>query len=69
MLVDMFPLYECDAVTELLSVALIVKVYAPGVEGVPEMTPVETFKLNPAGRDPAVIENATGAVPPVVWTV
>ncbi len=60
------PLYACVAVTEFVSVALTVKLYAPEVVGVPLITPVDVFKLKPAGSDPAEIENVIGAVPPDV---
>jgi hypothetical protein len=63
------PLYACDAVTEFASVALIVKLYAPAVVGVPLMAPVDVSKLRPAGNAPAETENAIGAVPPLVATV
>jgi hypothetical protein len=48
---------------------LIVKLYAPAAVGVPVIAPVEVFKLNPVGSEPAETENVTGAVPPDVATV
>ncbi len=48
---------------------MTVKLYAPAVVGVPLMTPVDVFRLKPAGSDPAEIENVIGAVPPLVVTV
>ena len=65
----MVPLYNCESVTELASVAVIVKLYAPDAPGVPLIAPVEVSKLKPVGNDPADTENATGAVPPDVPTV
>ena len=38
-------------------VAVIVTVELPPAFGVPEMTPLEAFKLNPEGRVPAVTAN------------
>jgi len=37
----------------------------PTVVGVPDSTPVAVFRLRPAGRLPAVIDQTSGAVPPV----
>ena len=37
-----------------LLVAVTVKLYAPAVVGVPEMTPVVVFRVSPAGSVPAV---------------
>ena len=39
------------------------KVKVPAVVGVPEITPVLAFKLNPAGRDPDEILHVIGVVP------
>jgi hypothetical protein len=43
----------CAVVAE--SRACTVKEEVPAVVGVPEITPVEAFKLNPAGNEPVVI--------------
>jgi hypothetical protein len=43
--------------------ALTVKLYVPAVVGVPEINPVFEFKLNPAGREPLVIDQVIGVVP------
>ena len=63
------PLYDCVAVTEFASVALIVKLYVPDAPGVPLMAPVDVSKVRPLGNDPTETENVTGAVPPLVATV
>jgi hypothetical protein len=47
----------------LASVAVTVKVYVPGVVGLPERTPM-VDRLKPGGRDPDVRVNKYGAVPP-----
>jgi hypothetical protein len=47
-----------------------VKLKAPAVVGVPPITPVEAFRLSPAGSAPAEIDQLYGVVPPVaviVW--
>jgi hypothetical protein len=63
------PLYACDAVTLLPSVAVIVKLYEPDAPGVPVIAPVDALSDNPFGSDPAVTAKVTGAVPPLVDTV
>jgi hypothetical protein len=60
------PLYACDAVTLLLSVAVTVKLYAPALVGVPLMTPEDVLSERPVGSAPAVSANVMGAVPPDV---
>jgi hypothetical protein len=40
------------------STAWAVKVKSPAAVGAPFMAPVEPFKVNPGGNDPAVKENA-----------
>jgi hypothetical protein len=47
----------------------MVNAYAPAAAAVPVIAPVEAFKVNPVGNDPAETENVTGAVPPDVCTV
>jgi hypothetical protein len=44
-------------------VALTVKLNVPAAVGVPEITPVVGFKLKPAGRLRADIDQVIGAVP------
>ena len=44
-------------------VALTVKLNVPVVVGVPDMTPVEAFKLRPVGSVRAEISQVIGAVP------
>ena len=44
------------AVAAFASCACTVKVEVPAVVGVPEIAPVELFKVNPAGRLPEVID-------------
>jgi hypothetical protein len=60
------PLYDCVELTEFASVAVIVKLYAPAVVGVPLTAPVDGSSVRPGGSDPAEIENVSGAVPPDV---
>ena len=47
------------------SVSKIWKVIVPAVVGVPEITPVEEFKLRPAGNEPEYTAQRYGGVPPV----
>lgn len=47
-----------------LSVTVRVKLAPPAAAGVPLMEPVEGFSVSPAGRVPAVMLQAYGAVPP-----
>jgi hypothetical protein len=44
-------------------VALTEKLEVPTAVGVPEITPVATFKLNPAGSLPLAIAQVIGDVP------
>jgi hypothetical protein len=46
------------------SVAVAVRLNVPEAVGVPEMIPVDAAKLSPAGRLPALIDQAYGDVPP-----
>lgn len=58
---------EAVAVSDgtLESLAVTVKeLTSPGPVGFPEMAPVLLFKLRPAGSEPEVIDQVTGAVPP-----
>ena len=43
------------AVSKVESVTSTVKVKVPDAVGVPEMTPVEAVKLNPAGKEPELM--------------
>jgi hypothetical protein len=45
------------------------KVEAPEAVGVPEMVPVEEFKLSPAGNLPTLIDHVYGIAPPLAVTV
>jgi hypothetical protein len=47
-----------------VSVAFAVKLAVPVAVGVPEMTPDADASVSPAGRLPAVIDQAYGVVPP-----
>jgi hypothetical protein len=42
----------------------MVKLNVPPVVGIPEITPVEEFKDKPVGREPEVIDQVYGVVPP-----
>ena len=52
------------SVAPLSSITWTVKLLVPAVVGVPLITPVEAFKLNPAGRTPIVILQLYGVLPP-----
>src|SRR4051812_29134546 len=62
------PLYDCEPVIPPESVARTVKLYAPGVFGVPETTPA-VLSVTPAGNEPATTANAYGAAPPAAVSV
>lgn len=51
------------------SVALMVKVEEPEAVGVPEIVPVEAFNVRPARRDPELMDQVYGAVPPATARV
>jgi len=51
------------------SVTVTVKVNVPAADGVPEITPVDEFKVNPAGRLPVVTDQVYGVTPPVAANV
>lgn len=57
----------CAVVAE--SNAWTVKDAVPEVVGVPEITPVEAFKLRPAGSAPALMPQVYGVVPPEAASV
>ena len=44
-------------------VAVTVKVAVPAAVGVPAMTPVELFKVSPAGSEPPVTAHVIGVLP------
>src|SRR4051812_16664385 len=49
----------------LESVTREVKLYVPGVVGVPVMAPVSGFRVRPGGSEPCTIANLYGPAPPV----
>ena len=51
------------------SVTLTVNEAVPAVVGVPEITPVEVTRLNPAGSEPALRLQLYGVVPPLACSV
>lgn len=60
---------DCEAVLELASLTVTVKVDVAAVVGVPEITPVAPAKVKPAGRVPTVTAQVYGEVPPVAASV
>ena len=48
---------------------MTVKEVVPDAVGVPEITPVEAARLNPAGKDPDEIDQLYGVFPPVAARV
>jgi len=58
-----------DAITEAASVAVTVKLAVPVPVGVPEMVPVAAASDNPAGKEPTVMDQVKGVVPPVAASV
>jgi hypothetical protein len=57
----------CGGVEE--SVALSEMVELPTAVGVPEITPVEEFRVRPAGSEPEATVQVSGAVAPEAATV
>ena len=57
------------AVWLLASVTLIVKFDVPAAVGVPDSSPVEAFRVIPAGRLPPLTDHAYGPVPPLAVSV
>jgi hypothetical protein len=51
------------------SVTWTVKLKAPVVVGVPEMTPVPLLSPRPVGSEPLVIDHVYGGVPPLAVSV
>jgi hypothetical protein len=41
-----------------------VRLALPAADGVPEITPVDPFRVNPAGNDPELIDHVSLPVPP-----
>jgi hypothetical protein len=65
-------LNDCAAVCgvgAVESITLTVKLNVPAVVGVPEITPVDAAKLNPAGSIPALTLQLYGVVPPLACNV
>ena len=58
-----------EAVLELASVTLTVKLLVPVAVGVPEIAPVLAANDRPAGNEPEVIDQVSGAVPPLLARV
>ena len=57
------------AVLFAASVTCTVNDTVPAVVGVPEITPVDEARLNPAGKAPALIDQLYGVVPPLACSV
>jgi hypothetical protein len=57
------------AMVPCASVTVTPKLVLPVLVGVPEITPVEASRLSPAGREPEVIAQEYGVMPPVAWSV
>ena len=47
-----------------VSLTVMVKLNVPLAVGVPEISPVEAFSVNPAGSDPALTDHVLGPAPP-----
>lgn len=66
---------RCVAVSDLLSVTRTSKEYVPASDGVPEITPVSGFRLNPGGSPAVEMAHEYGeegvglGVPPVALRV
>ncbi len=59
----------CAAVAELASVTCTVKLLVPAADGVPLITPVPLFNVNPDGSVPALIPQLYGVLPPAAVKV
>ena len=57
------------AVLLLASVTFAVNVDVPDAAGVPEIVPVEAFRVNPAGSEPLLTDHEYGVVPPLACSV
>jgi hypothetical protein len=66
-----FIIIDMGSVTETLrlSVAIAVKFDVPAEVGVPVILPLEGSSDNPAGRDPALMDQVYGSVPPEATSV
>ena len=60
---------DCEEFMPLASVTCTVNVADPAVVGVPDIRPVEVLSDNPAGREPEVTVQLSGASPPTALTV
>ena len=58
-------LSDCVAVLLLASVTLTVNEDVPDAVGVPEIAPVEAFRVSPAGNEPLLTLQEYGVVPPL----
>jgi hypothetical protein len=60
-----------DAVAVLLAASFTCTVNdaVAAVVGVPEITPVDATRLNPAGNEPELIDQVYGVVPPLACSV
>jgi hypothetical protein len=57
------------AVCAVASVTCTVNDTVPAVVGVPEITPVDAARFNPAGKEPELIDQVYGVVPPLACNV
>jgi hypothetical protein len=62
-------LSACVAALLLASVSFTVNEDVPDPVGVPEITPDEPFRTNPAGNAPLLMLQVYGVVPPVACSV
>jgi hypothetical protein len=60
---------DFDAALPTVSVAVTVKIDIPAADGIPEITPVEAFRLNPAGKPPEMMDHVSAPVPPAADNV
>src|SRR3990172_2224858 len=57
------------AIVVFASVTWIAKSNVQKIEGIPEISPVDLFKVNPSGKAPEIIDQLYGAAPPRAFTV
>jgi hypothetical protein len=50
----------CAEEGPVVSVTVTMKVYVPGVVGLPEITPEAALRVSPAGREPPVTDHVQG---------
>ena len=62
-------LSDLVAVPLLASVTLTVNEDVPDAVGVPEIAPVEAFRVSPAGSEPLLTLHEYGVVPPLACNV